>query len=164
MKRKLLSWRELDRRLVQERRKKKKIVFTNGCFDLVHAGHLKVFSQCRKWGDVLVVGLNSDASVRRIKGPKRPILTQNERGALLAAMALIDYVVFFNEDTPEKLIRMVKPDVLAKGGDWKADSIKGREFAKKVVRIPLLKGRSTSGLIDLIVKRYGRRSNKKTAC
>lgn len=102
-----------------------------------------------------MVGLNSDASVKWLKGPKRPILKQNDRSQLIAALKPVDYVTIFNEGTPEKLIRYIKPDVLVKGGDWKADQIVGRDHVKKVVRIPLVKGASTSGIIDLIVQRYG---------
>ena len=142
-------------RLAAERRKKKKIVFTNGCFDLLHVGHLKVFLECKKKGDVLVLGLNSDKSVRRLKGPGRPIVSENERALLLAGLVPIDYVTIFGQDTPEELIRLVKPDVLIKGGDWKKDEIVGRDIAKKVVRVPLIKGHSTSELIKRIVRRYG---------
>jgi D-beta-D-heptose 7-phosphate kinase/D-beta-D-heptose 1-phosphate adenosyltransferase len=135
--------------------KKKKIVFTNGCFDLLHVGHLKVFETCKKYGQVLVVGLNADASVRRLKGPGRPVVPQGERARMLAALSVVDYVAIFNEDTPEKLIRQVQPDVLLKGGDWKADQIVGRDIAKKVVRVPLVQGRSTTGLIERILKQHG---------
>lgn len=102
-----------------------------------------------------MVGINSDSSIRWIKGPKRPILKEKDRGQLLAGFSVIDYVVVFKEATPEKLIKLVQPDVLAKGGDWKADQIVGRDIAKKVMRIPLVKGHSTSSIIDLIVQRYG---------
>lgn len=115
---------------------------------------------CKKKGDVLVVGLNSDASVRRIKGPKRPLIPFKDRSALLVGLRPVDYVTIFHEDTPENLIRLIRPDVLVKGGDWKASKIVGRNIAKKVVRVPLLKGRSTTHLINLIVKRYA--SKKKT--
>lgn len=104
---------------------------------------------------MLVLGLNSDSSVRRIKGPKRPIITEQDRALLLAGFEPIDYVVIFKEDTPERLIQWVKPDVLIKGGDWKASEIVGSDVAKKVVRIPLVKGRSTSEIIRLIAQRYG---------
>lgn len=152
---KICTWRGLQARLRRERSRKRKIVFTNGCFDLIHVGHLKVLESCKKLGDVLVLGLNSDGSVRKLKGPKRPIIGEKDRARLLAGMEPIDYVVIFKEQTPERLLEMVKPDFLVKGGDWKADQIVGRQFAKKVVRIPLVKGRSTSQLIDLIAKRYG---------
>ncbi len=153
--RKICTWARLKSRLAGERRRKKKIVFTNGCFDLLHVGHLKVFIECKKKGDVLVLGLNSDASIRRIKGPKRPLVPQDERALLLAGLEPIDYVAIFNEDTPENLIRLVQPDILIKGGDWKADQIVGRDIAKKVVRVPLIKGHSTTALIERIVRRYG---------
>ena len=135
-------------------RRGKTVVFTNGCFDLLHAGHLKVLEQCKKHGDLLVVALNSDSSVRRIKGPKRPILPLKERGALMAALKPVDFVTWFDEDTPVNLIKKLRPDVLVKGGDWTADKIIGREFVKKVVRIPLVKGRSTSAIIaDISARR-----------
>ncbi len=155
IKEKICSWPRLKARLAAERRKKKKIVFTNGCFDLIHVGHLKVLTECKKRGDVLVLGLNSDSSVRRIKGPKRPIIGEKDRAMLLAGMEPVDYVTVFKEDTPEKLIRLVQPDVLIKGGDWKSGEIIGSDIAKKVVRIPLVKGRSTTELINKIAKLYG---------
>jgi rfaE bifunctional protein nucleotidyltransferase chain/domain len=99
------------------------VVFTNGCFDLIHAGHLKVLEFSKRHGDLLVVGLNSDASVRRLKGAKRPILPLKDRGALMAALKPVDYVTWFGEDTPHDLIRRLKPEVLVKGGDWSADQI-----------------------------------------
>lgn len=131
------------------------MVFTNGCFDLVHAGHLKVLEWAKRQGDLLVIGLNSDASVRRLKGQRRPILPLADRAALLAALKPVDFVTWFSEQTPHRLIRLLRPDVLVKGGDWAADSIVGREFVKKVVRVPLMKGRSTSGIIETIAARYG---------
>lgn len=131
-------------------------MFTNGCFDLIHSGHVKVLEECKKRGDVLVLGLNSDRSVRRIKGPKRPILGEKDRASLLAGFAAVDYLTFFKEDTPERLIRLVKPDVLVKGGDWKKAAIVGGRIAKKVVRVPLVKGISTTDIIKRIARRYGR--------
>lgn len=158
MKEKILSWPRLKIALQKEKAKKRKIVFTNGCFDLVHVGHLKVFKECRKWGDVLVLGLNSDSSIKRIKGPSRPIVPEKERAELLAALELIDYVVIFKQDTPEKLIQLVRPDVLIKGGDWKKGNIVGADVAKKVVRVPVIKGRSTTNIIEKILKVYGDKS------
>lgn len=137
-------------------RRGRTVVFTNGCFDLVHAGHLKVLEWAKKRGDILVVGLNSDASVRRLKGPRRPILPLADRAALLAALKPVDFVTWFSEDTPRSLIQRLRPDVLVKGGDWSPTTIVGREFVKKVVRVPLLKGRSTTGIIATIAQRYGR--------
>ncbi|MBL0351003.1 MAG: adenylyltransferase/cytidyltransferase family protein [Elusimicrobia bacterium] len=151
----ILSPAALLRRL-SARRRGRRVVFTNGCFDLFHAGHLKVLNLAKRAGDLLVVGLNDDRSVRRLKGPKRPILPLKDRAALLGALKDVDYVTWFGEDTPHNLIRRLKPDVLVKGGDWSADQIVGREFVKKVVRVPLLKGRSTSGIIATIARRYGR--------
>lgn len=145
----VLSAGALARRLVGLRRGKT-VVFTNGCFDLVHAGHLKVLEWAKRQGDLLVVGLNADASVRRLKGARRPILPLADRSALMASLKPVDFVTWFTEDTPHRLIRRLRPDVLVKGGDWSADRIVGREFVKKVVRIPLLKGRSTTGIIEKI--------------
>jgi len=153
---KVLGWPALKSRLARERRSGRRVVFTNGVFDILHSGHLKVFEWARRQGDVLVVGINSDASVRRIKGPKRPIVPQGERALLVAGLVPVDYVTLFTDDTPAKLIAMVKPDVLVKGGDYRPDQIVGRENAGKVVRIPLLKGRSSTNIVERVVARYGR--------
>lgn len=155
IRKKLLAWPALKREINRARAKRKKVVFTNGCFDLLHVGHLKVLKECRKRGDVLVLGLNSDDSVRRLKGDKRPLIPEKERAELMAGLACVDYVAIFKEDTPERLIELVRPDVLVKGGDWAAEQIVGRHAAKKVVRVPLVKGHSTSALIQRIVERYG---------
>jgi D-glycero-beta-D-manno-heptose 1-phosphate adenylyltransferase len=152
---KIVSWAVLKNKLALERKRKRKIVFTNGCFDLIHVGHLKVFMACKKQGDVLVLGLNSDKSVRRLKGPKRPIVNEKDRALLLAGLEPIDYITIFKEDTPENLIRLVQPDILMKGGDWKKSDIVGADIAKKVVRVPLVKGHSTTALIGKIVALYG---------
>ena len=154
----LYSWPALEKKLQSLRRRRKKIVFTNGCFDVLHAGHLKVLRQARKHGDFLVLGLNSDASARRLKGPKRPVVPERERAELLAALEPVDAVALFSEDTPARLIALVRPDVLVKGGDWKASQIVGREVAKKVVRVPLVRGRSTTDVIAKIVRAYGPRT------
>ena len=147
--------------MLKSLRRGKTVVFTNGCFDLVHAGHLKVLKWAKRQGDLLVVGLNSDASVHKIKGPRRPILPLADRAALMAALKPVDFVTWFSEETPHRLIGLLRPDVLVKGGDWAADSIVGREFVKKVVRVPLMKGRSTTGIISTIAKRYGASSAAK---
>ena len=138
--------------LQSQRKAGKKIVFTNGCFDILHAGHVSVLEFARSKGDVLVVGVNSDASVRRLKGPTRPVNKQADRALVLAALQAVDAVCVFGEDTPYNLIKLVRPDVLVKGGDYKPSEIVGREFAKKVVRFALLKGRSTTNIIKKVQK------------
>ncbi len=153
---KLFSSSRLSGLLAQHRRRGKRIVFTNGVYDLLHAGHVTLLSKARKLGDVLVVGLNSDASVRRLKGPLRPIAREVDRALVLSALEPVTYVVFFKEDTPYELIRKLKPDILVKGGDYVVDQIVGRGLVKKVVRIPLVPGRSTSRVIEKVLKAYGR--------
>jgi len=152
-KNKIVSLRSLKARLEKDRKQGKKIVFTNGCFDILHAGHVSVLEFSRSKGDELVVGLNSDDSVRRLKGPSRPVNTQADRALVLAALESVSYVCIFNEDTPYNLIKAVRPDVLVKGGDYKPSEIVGREFAGKVVRFALLKGRSTTGIIKKVSKK-----------
>ena len=151
-KNKILGPRSLAKWLSAARQAGKKIVFTNGCFDILHAGHVSVLEFSRSKGDELVVGLNRDASVRRLKGPTRPVNTQADRALVLAALESVSAVCIFDEDTPYNLIKQVRPDVLVKGGDYKTDEIVGREFAKKVVRFPLLKGRSTTNIIKKVSK------------
>ncbi|NDV22458.1 D-glycero-beta-D-manno-heptose 1-phosphate adenylyltransferase [Desulfovibrio sp. JC022] len=132
----------------------RKIVFTNGCFDILHAGHVDLLSRAREQGGVLVLGLNSDKSVRSIKGEKRPVTGQQQRAFVLAGLACIDYVIFFDEDTPYNLINKVQPDVLIKGGDWSVDNIVGRDIVEgsggKVLSLPLLPGYSTTSVIRYI--------------
>jgi len=128
----------------------KRIVFTNGCFDLLHAGHVTYLEKARGLGDVLVVGVNSDSSVRRIKGPGRPIVPLEQRMAVLAALEAVDYVVSFEEDTPYELIALLRPHTLVKGGDWRAEEVVGRELVDEVRIIPYLEGVSTSGIIERI--------------
>ncbi|OGU67780.1 MAG: glycerol-3-phosphate cytidylyltransferase [Ignavibacteria bacterium RBG_16_36_9] len=138
----------------------KKVVFTNGVFDLIHSGHVDYLSKAKKLGDVLIVGLNSDESVKRIKGNKRPILNQEERAFILSNLKPVDYVVFFDEDTPEKLISEIIPDILVKGADWAVEKIVGKEIVEKnggeVKNIKFVNDQSTSKIIDLIVKRYSK--------
>lgn len=137
-----------------------RVVFTNGCFDLLHRGHTRLLQQARELGDLLIVGLNSDASVRRVKGPSRPVLPEEERAEVLSALASVDYVVFFDDPDPGSTIAALQPDVLAKGADWAKDQIVGRETVEgrggRVVTIPLVEGSSTSGIIDRILEQ-GRR-------
>lgn len=130
----------------------RRLVFTNGVFDLMHPGHIDVLLGARREGDALVVGLNSDASVRRIKGPSRPIRTEQERAIVLAALGMVDVVVLFEEDTPLELIDALAPDVLVKGGDYTEATIVGAESVKRrggrVVVIPLTPGQSTTGIVE----------------
>jgi len=148
-----------DLKKVVERLKKegKRVVFTNGCFDLIHVGHTRYLQEARKLGDVLIVGVNSDRSVRRIKGKKRPVIPEEERAEVLSALQCVDFVVIFHEPDPLNIISLLKPDVLVKGGDWGEDAIIGREVVEsiggKVVRIPEIKGASSSSIIDKIVNR-----------
>ena len=136
----------------------RRVVFTNGCFDILHLGHVQYLTFARRQGDVLVIELNSDASVRRNKGPKRPIVPEEERAALLLALRCVDYVVLFDEETPEKLIGRLVPDVLVKGRDW-AHFVAGREVVEaaggRVVLADLVPGRSTTGTIERILEVYG---------
>jgi D-beta-D-heptose 7-phosphate kinase/D-beta-D-heptose 1-phosphate adenosyltransferase len=137
----------------------KKIVFTNGCFDILHVGHVRYLTQARKLGDILVVGLNTDRSVRAIKGKKRPIVSENERAEVLSALEVVDYVVLFDEPDPLRLITALKPTILVKGADWSMDKIIGRDVVEqsggKVVRVPLVPGSSSTGVIEKIIKVYG---------
>ena len=149
---KIFSRPALAKWLDTQRKAGKKIVFTNGCFDILHAGHVSVLEFSCAQGDVLVVGVNSDASVRRLKGPTRPVNKQADRALVLAALQAVDAVCVFGEDTPYNLIKLVRPDVLVKGGDYKPSEIVGREFAKKVARFALLKGRSTTNIIKKVQK------------
>jgi D-beta-D-heptose 7-phosphate kinase/D-beta-D-heptose 1-phosphate adenosyltransferase len=136
-----------------------RVVFTNGVFDLLHSGHVESLEDAAGLGERLVIGINSDASVRRLKGPERPIVPEAERAELLQGLECVDLVVVFDEDTPDRLIREVRPAVLAKGGDWALDEIVGREFVEslggRVVRIPLREGRSTSAIIARILAGKG---------
>jgi len=131
----------------------RKTVFTNGCFDLIHAGHVALLENARSLGDLLIVGLNSDASVRRLKGPSRPLNGLMDRARVLAAFAAVDIVVPFARDTPYELIKALRPDILVKGADYSHVKIVGREFAGKTVRVSLVKGRSTTGLIRKMRKK-----------
>jgi D-beta-D-heptose 7-phosphate kinase/D-beta-D-heptose 1-phosphate adenosyltransferase len=156
--RKKIQPRENLRRILNRLKKRKKtIVFTNGCFDILHLGHVKAFERAKALGDVLVVAINSDASLKKLKGPKRPLVPQLARAQVLAALESVDYITIFGEQTPAKVIAELRPDVLAKGGDYKLSEIVGSENVKRTVRIPLVKGYSTSGLIKKIIKRYGKR-------
>jgi D-beta-D-heptose 7-phosphate kinase/D-beta-D-heptose 1-phosphate adenosyltransferase len=130
----------------------KVVVFTNGCFDVIHRGHVEYLDRASRLGDVLIVGLNSDESTRRLKGKGRPLVPQEDRAYVLASLAMVDYVSIFDDDTPLELIKFVKPNVLVKGGDYKLDEIIGREFVErhggKVLTIPLVPGKSTTEIIN----------------
>ena len=134
----------------------RRVVFTNGCFDLLHPGHVLYLAEARRLGDALVVALNSDASVRRLKGAGRPILNESERAEVLAALAAVDWVTIFDEDTPRPLIAALLPDVLVKGGDWAIEEIVGREEVEaaggRVLALPYLEGSSTTDIIERIRK------------
>jgi len=148
------------KRIIRQARKKYnvRVVFTNGCFDLVHLGHISYLQRAKELGDILVVGVNSDSSVRRIKGKPRPITPEKDRAVILAALECVDYVVIFKEDTPLKLIKAIRPDVLVKGADWPKNKVVGystvKSYGGQLRLIPFLKGRSTTGLIKKIVKAY----------
>lgn len=145
-------------RLLAARLKKsgKKVVFTNGCFDILHVGHVRYLRQARALGNVLVLGLNRDSSVKGLKGSGRPVTDEKERAEVLSALEAVDYIVFFGDKTPEKLIRAVKPDFLVKGGDWKKENIVGAAFVEsyggKVLPLRSIKGYSTTKLIEKIKK------------
>ncbi len=146
--------------LEKQRQEGRTIVFTNGCFDLLHAGHVEVLEEARSLGDFLVVAMNTDASVSRIKGPLRPIVPEDRRTRVMAAVGAVDAVILFDEPTPLEVIMAIKPDVLVKGGDWEVSSIVGAPFVLgrggEVLSIPLVPDSSTTGLVEMIIKKYGR--------
>ena len=157
MQEKVKKRKALEAIAAQAKKEGKKIVFTNGCFDLLHRGHVWLLREAKNLGDLLIVALNSDRSVRQIKGPDRPILPEEERAELIAALEMVDYVTTFDEPEPLNVIRELRPDVLAKGGDWAEDKIVGRELVEsyggKVAVIPYLKGHSTTEIIERMRKR-----------
>ena len=132
----------------------KKIVFTNGCFDILHIGHLRYMEEAARLGDILVIGLNSDASVRRLKGEERPINSQEDRAELLSALEFVDYVAIFDEDTPYELIKRIQPDVLVKGGDYKPDEVVGKDIVEarggELKLLKFVEGKSTTNIINKI--------------
>ncbi len=151
--RKLFSRKELIvvcRRLKSEG---KKIVFTNGCFDILHKGHVRYLRQAKRMGAVLVVGINSDSSVSRLK-PGRPVNRERDRAEVLEALCVVDYVTIFEEKTPYRLIKSLKPDVLVKGGDWKKEDIVGSDIAKETYSLPYVKGASTTRIIEKIISAH----------
>lgn len=157
MKSKILKLSDLIQMLKNLRKSGKLIVFTNGCFDILHVGHVRYLTAARSEGDVLVVGLNSDASVKSIKPDNRPIVNQEQRAEVLAGLGVVDFITIFDESDPMPLIRAIKPDILVKGADWKEKEIVGADVVKayggKVVRVEVVPGISTSRIIQRIVKR-----------
>ena len=134
----------------------KKVVFTNGCFDLLHPGHLDLLTRARAFGDALIVAINSDTSVKRLKGPNRPVFPEHERAEILAALNMVDYVCTFDEDTPLEAILEIRPDVLVKGADWTDNIVGSREvegWGGKVIALPMVEGQSTTGIIERVLHR-----------
>jgi D-beta-D-heptose 7-phosphate kinase/D-beta-D-heptose 1-phosphate adenosyltransferase len=155
---KIIKREALKEKVQALKRAGKSIVFTNGCFDFLHVGHVRYLKAAKAQGDVLVVGLNSDGSVRKIKGPRRPVVPEDERAEILASLACVDFVTLFDEPDPAMLIRLLMPDVLVKGADWATEAIVGRDIVEsaggRVVRIPLTEGVSTSGMIEKILASF----------
>ena len=137
---------------IQSIRAGKKIVFTNGCFDLLHVGHVRYLQAAKALGNFLVVALNSDVSVKKLKGPSRPVQSENDRAEILAALGCVDFTLLFDEETPERLIQLIRPDILAKGGDWKVEQIVGAPFVQSygglVFSLAFIEGKSTTKLIE----------------
>ncbi len=154
IRRKIVSPQDLSRLIAAWKFKEKKIVFSNGCFDILHAGHIDYLSKAADTGDILIIGLNSDDSVRRLKGSKRPFNNQEARALMLAALSFVDAVIFFDNDTPYELIQAIQPDVLVKGKDYRVEDIAGHDIVQKrggqVLTVDLLEGYSTTGLINRI--------------
>jgi D-beta-D-heptose 7-phosphate kinase/D-beta-D-heptose 1-phosphate adenosyltransferase len=152
---KVLSRSALKIRMEEARERREKVVFTNGCFDLLHVGHLHLLQRARAFGDLLVVGINDDESIRKLKGPGRPLITQEQRAEILASLRFVDHVTIFSEPTPLRVLRAVRPDVLVKGGDYSLKQVIGKKWVEnnggRVELVPLLPGFSTSSLISAIL-------------
>jgi len=157
---KIVNREQLHRELVRLRTEGKKIVFTNGCFDILHVGHARYLKEAKETGDILVLALNSDSSVKAIKGGKRPLIPEEERAYMIASLEVVDYVTIFSETTPLELIEYLRPDILVKGGDWAEDKVVGRESVRewggKVVIVPEIKNASTTNIVEKIIKVYGK--------
>jgi len=158
-----IKQREDLRRIVEDLKMKgNRVVFTNGCFDLLHVGHIRYLEGARSLGDILVVGVNSDRSVRNLKGPNRPILPEEERAEILSGLESVNYITIFDEPTPLELISFLQPHILVKGGDWTKETTVGKEVVERsggeVVILPFIEGSSTSNLIESILKRYEKRT------
>ena len=162
MRKKIKTKDDLHRIVEDLKKKGKKIVFTNGCFDLLHLGHIRYLEKAKSLGDILVVGVNSDRSVRNLKGPERPILSEEERSEILSGLGCVDYITVFDEQTPLELISSLQPHTLVKGGDWTKETTVGKDVVERsggeVVILPFIEGSSTSNLIEAILKRYEKRS------
>jgi D-beta-D-heptose 7-phosphate kinase/D-beta-D-heptose 1-phosphate adenosyltransferase len=146
----ILDWKNLSAEVARLRADGKKIVFTNGCFDIIHIGHIRYLKEAKKLGHVLIVGLNSDLSVKKLK-PNRPINTETHRAEVLASIEMVDYVTIFDEDTPYELIKFLRPHVLVKGGDWKEEDIIGSDIVSEVYSLPYVHGISTTEIISKII-------------
>jgi D-glycero-beta-D-manno-heptose 1-phosphate adenylyltransferase len=159
---KVLAREDLPVRVNELKQRGLRIVFTNGCFDILHPGHLSYLQKARSLGDVLIVGINSDRSVKELKGNLRPIFDQEERCELLSGLESVNFITIFDESTPRDLIKVILPDVLVKGGDWSLEQIVGREEVEasggRVVSLPYEEGYSSSAIIQRILKRYGESS------
>ncbi len=147
----ILDWKNLKAEIDTLRAKGKKIVFTNGCFDIIHIGHVRYLKEAKKLGDILIVALNSDSSVAELK-PGRPINTESYRAEVLASLEMVDYIAVFSEDTPYELIKLLKPDILVKGGDWKREDIVGSDIVPEVQSLPYIEGASTTEIVEKIRK------------
>lgn len=158
MGKKIQNFKNLKKVRLALRKRGKKVVFTNGCFDLLHSGHVHLFREAKKLGDVLIVAVNDDGSVQKIKGPTRPVFPLKERLEILEAIQFIDYLIPFSQETPRKVISSLLPDVLIKGGDWKMDAVVGREEVTtaggKVVLIPPREGHSTSQILSRVIESF----------
>jgi len=146
------TWDQISSIVAELKDKKRNIVFTNGCFDILHIGHIKYLEKAKSFGDILILGLNSDDSVKRLKGNNRPINPQDDRAYILASLEAVDYVVIFNEDTPYDLINIIRPDILAKGGDYEGRKVVGEDIAKELKLITFIDGKSTTKTIQRMQK------------
>jgi D-beta-D-heptose 7-phosphate kinase/D-beta-D-heptose 1-phosphate adenosyltransferase len=162
LKEKIKTKEDLHRIVEDLKKKGKRIVFTNGCFDLLHLGHIRYLEGAKALGDILVVGVNSDHSVQKLKGPKRPILPEEDRAEILSGLGSVDYITIFDEEDPLELISILQPNILVKGGDWTKETTVGREVVERsgggVVILPFVEKASTSIIIDTILKRYEKRT------
>ncbi len=158
---KIRTIKELKSILTRLKAEGKKIVFTNGCFDILHYGHVQYLEKAKQKGDILIVGLNSDASVKRIKGNSRPVVAEKDRAKVLSGLESVNFVVLFRQDTPLKIIHEIRPDILIKGADWQKNKIVGADFVSsyggKIYTVKLANGRSTTNLIKKIAEKFGKK-------